>query len=316
MLNILLLIAGTILVFLHAPLLGLFFVYLNVEDFCLAVLFLASGMVLIWLSRRLSASVVKKELPEFRYGATYLGGIFSGLSLLDVIAIYLFTIMVTAVVCFIEGKINAISEVFAGVYFILTVIFCITYPIFYHPYISWTREVVSVIKSIKAELKVVRSISYARSAGLLIRLDDSTITVIRSPPFGTSPLILASLLGRFLEHGEELTQLLIVATFKKAKEYFSKPSLADWPIPPRVFKTFEKNYVEMELDGELVMGVKTRVILDIPHPEKRLRRLQGEALVIYTDLKRKILKRMDKSAKYSAMILRKIIPMMVNYLRE
>ncbi|RLE98441.1 MAG: hypothetical protein DRJ63_07755 [Thermoprotei archaeon] len=173
-----------------------------------------------------------------------------------------------------------------------------------------------MIKSIKAELKVVRSISYARSAGLLIRLNDSTIIVVRSPPFETSPLILAGLLGRLLEHGEELSHLLIAATFKKAKEYFSKPSLADWPIPPRVFKTFEKNYVEMKLDGKLVMGVKTRVILDVPHPEKRLHRLQGEALVVYTDLKRKILKRMDKSAKYSAMILCKIIPMMVNYLRE
>jgi len=314
-LNLLLLVAGLIFVVLHAPLLGMYIVYFNIEDLFLAIFFLTAGFLLIWLSRMMAGVAVKKVVPEFKYGASHLGCIFKGLGLSDVITIYLFTEIVAVLVCAIEGKLGEISEVAAAIYFILTIIICIIYAIFCHPYITYAKDDAFVVNSIKSKLKTVKSISYVRTSGLLLYLGGSTVLLIRSPPFeGASPLI-GFILSPF-NREEELTQLIIAATFKNSTEYFSLSSLVDCPAPPKVAETFEKNYVEIKVDGELIMGVKTRVILDIPHPEKRLHRLRGEAIVVYTDLKRKILKRMDKSVKYSAMFLSKIIPIMINYLRE
>jgi len=300
---------------LHAPLLGVYLVYFNIEDLLLAIFFLMAGFLLIWLSRMMAGAAVKKVVPEFKYGASHLGCIFKGLGLSDVIIIYLFTEGVAVLVCAIEGKLGEISEVAAAIYFILTIIICIIYAIFCHPYITYAKDDAFVVNSIKSKLKTVKSISYVRTSGLLLYLGGSTVLLIRSPPFEGTSSLMGFILSPFSRE-EELTQLIIAVTFKNSTEYFSLFSLVDCPAPPKVAETFEKNYIEIKVDGELIMGVKTRVVLDIPHPEKRLHRLRGEAIVVYTNLKRKILKRMDKDAKYSARFLSKIIPIMINYLRE
>lgn len=285
----------------------------EVESLYCMLAFLAIGVALIWISRRMNASRVVKKGLNFKYGLTYLGCTWSGVNLLDAIALYLFIILVTFLVALVEGKLGVFHELFGAMYFIITAAVCVTYPIFYHPYASTLEEIAGILKAIDSKLGV-SSYSYARGVGLMMRLKDGTIAIISAPPFTSAPFIPLAFLDELLlkKDEERLQAPVILIKTEEEKSHFSLSSFLEWPLSPRLRRTASVETKELSLGGKAIICFKAQGEVDIPHPERKVFRLKASAKAVYAQLSGKVLERLEKDTRYFA----RLIPQLISTLLE
>jgi len=278
------------------------------------ILFLAIGVILIWISRRMNTSKVIKEGLNFKYGLSYLGCAMCGVNLLDAVALYLFVTAVTFFVALFEGKLAVFNELFGAIYFIMTVAVCLTYPIFYHPLLGRLMDMVVILKDLKSKFKIAY-FSYARNVGLLMKFEDGSIALVTIPPFSEeAPFTPVAILDEKLKKRDEefLDASVIILKPYDGTKHFSIFSAIEWHLQPRMRRIDKVELKEISVKSRIFRCYRTKGEVDIPHPEKKGYRLKMVADVIYTNISRKVIKRGDKNPKYLARVLSLLISEMLN----
>ena len=278
---------------------------------------LALGAALIWASRRLNASIFEKRGLEVRYGRTYLGCVWSGVSPLELAVVYLLAYAATLFVAAVEGEMGELKELLGAMHFIITAVICATYPVFYHPYQSYLAEVADILEGLKRTIGA-KAFSYARGVGLIADPGGGEYLILSLSPFQEAASFYPLLAADKPSLGEGVVtldaQMVAVKLLGRAESYVSLPSLIDWPFRPKL--RVEEGWRGLDLGEEGVVCYLARGLLDMPHPEDHKLRLKGRAAVAEVYLCREKIRRAERKPSYALHLASRLAPKVVAELRS